>query len=137
MIGVNYMSVGYDYPLLAFFWSVFIVFFWIAWIVLVIRIFADIFGNEMSGVAKGLWAIFVLIVPFLGAFVYLIVRGDAMVRHDSHVAKEQDMAFDRYPRETPGPSSSADEIVKLAALREQGLVTDDEFARRKAKLLAE
>jgi len=132
------MTIGYDYPLLGFFWSVFIVFFWIAWIVLVIRIFADIFGrDDMSGVVKALWALFVLLVPFLGVFIYLIVHGGTMMRHDSQVAKAQDMAFDRPVRETSGPSSSADEIVKLAALKEQGLLTDDEFARRKAKLLAE
>src|SRR3954468_3347030 len=77
----EYMTLSYDYPLLGFFWSVLMVFIWIAWIVLVIRIFSDIARNpDMGGVAKALWALFVILAPFLGAFIYLIVHGAEMTK---------------------------------------------------------
>jgi Short C-terminal domain/Phospholipase_D-nuclease N-terminal len=129
------MTFGYDYPLLGFFWSVLMVFVLIAWIVLLIRVFADIFSNhEMGGGAKALWAIFVLIVPFLGVFIYLIVHGGAMASRHSQSMRDQDMAFDRY---TPDPASgsAADELAKMADLRDKGVLSEEEFSARKARLL--
>ena len=131
------MIVGYDYPLLGFFWSVLIIFLWVAWIFLLFRVFADIFRNhEMGGFAKAVWCIFVIIVPFLGVLIYLIVHGGDMGRRDIQQARAQQEAFNQYVRETAGTSSSsADELSKLAALKDQGLLTDAEFAAQKAKLL--
>jgi hypothetical protein len=130
------MTVGYDYPLLGFFWSFFMLFIWIAWILLLFRVFADIFRNhEMGGVAKALWSIFVLFAPFLGVFIYLIVHGRAMTGRDIQSAQARQAEFDNYVRETAGSSSAADEIGKLAALKDQGVITDAEFAAQKAKLL--
>jgi predicted PurR-regulated permease PerM len=129
------MTFGYDYPLLGFFWSVLMVFILIAWIVLLIRVFADIFSrHEMGGGAKALWAIFVLIVPFLGVFIYLIVYGSTMAQHHSQAMRDQDMAFDR-PVRDPNSGTTADEIAKMAALRDQGVLSEEEFAARKAQLL--
>ena len=130
---------AYDYPLLGFFWSMLILFIWIAWIFLLIRCFADIFRNhEMSGVTKAIWTIFVVIVPFLGVLIYLIVHGSDMGKRDLEQAQAQHDAFEAYVRQTAGTPSavaSADELTKLAALRDQGVLTDAEFAAQKAKLL--
>jgi len=132
------MIVGYDYPLLGFFWSVLIIFLWVAWIFLLFRVFADIFRNhQMGGFAKAVWCIFVIIVPFLGVLIYLIAHGGDMTKRDIQQAQAQQEAFSQYVRQTAGTgTSSADELSKLAALKDQGLLTDAEFAAQKAKLLA-
>jgi len=132
------MMFAYDYPLLGFFWSMLIIFLWIAWIFLLIRIFGDIFRNhEMSGIAKAFWSIFVIIVPFLGTLVYLIAHGSGMAKRDIKIAQDNQAAFDSYVRQTAGSgTSSADELTKLADLKNQGVITDAEFTAQKAKLLA-
>jgi predicted PurR-regulated permease PerM len=128
---------GYDYPLLGFFWSMLIFFLWVAFFMLLFRILVDIFRNhEMGGFAKALWVIFVIFLPFLGALVYIIAQGDSMAQRDLQSAKAQQDAFDGYVRQTAGTSSSADEIAKLAALKDKGTITDAEFAAQKAKILA-
>ena len=70
---------AYDYPLLGFFWTIFIVFLWFAWLMLLFRVIADLFRtHDMGGLSKALWALFVIVVPYLGVFIYLIVRGRSM-----------------------------------------------------------
>ena len=82
---------AYDYPLLGAFWTVFWIFIWVAWIMLLFRVFVDIFrSHDMGGWAKGLWAIFVILVPFLGVFVYLIARGGKMQQRDIENAQAQE-----------------------------------------------
>ena len=132
------MIVGYDYPILGFFWSVLILFLWIAWILLVFRIIADIFSSKrMGGGSKAFWLIFVVIVPFLGVFVYLIAHGGSMAQNELEAARDQQAAFDDYVRQTAGSGgSSADELAKLAKLKEQGVISEAEFATQKAKLLS-
>jgi hypothetical protein len=129
---------AYDYPLLGFFWSMMIFFLWIAWLMLLFRILADVFrSDDMGGFAKAIWLIFVIFLPFLGVFVYLIARGDGMAKRDLAQAQERQQAFDSYVREAAGSSTStADELAKLAGLHTQGLLTDEEFAAQKARLLA-
>jgi hypothetical protein len=129
---------AYDYPLLGFFWSMMIFFLWIAWLMLLFRILADVFrSDDMGGFAKAIWLIFVIFLPFLGVFVYLISRGDGMAKRDLARAQEQQQAFNSYVREAAGSSTStADELSKLAGLHTQGLLTDEEFAAQKARLLA-
>ena len=131
------MIVGYDYPILGFFWTMLFIFLWVAWIFLLIRIIADIFRNhEMSGIAKALWLIFVVIVPFLGVLLYVIIHSGDMAERDLQSMQRQQEQFDSYVRQTAGSStSSADELVKLAALKDQGVITDAEFAVQKAKIL--
>ena len=75
--------IAYDYPILGLFWTMMIFFLWVAWLMLLFRVFADIFrADDMGGFAKALWSIFVIIVPFLGVFLYLIVHGRAMGERD-------------------------------------------------------
>ena len=129
--------VGYDYPILGFFWSMLIFFLWFAWLILLFRIFADIFRQkEMGGLAKALWMIFVVILPFLGVLMYVIFHGSSMAQRDYQSAVDQQKAFDSYVKQTAGSTSSADELTKLAALKDQGVLTDAEFSAQKAKLLS-
>jgi hypothetical protein len=130
--------VGYDYPILGFFWSMLFIFLWVAWIFLLFRIHADIFRNhEMGGFAKALWLIFVVILPFLGVLIYVIVYSGDMAERDLKSMQKQQEQFDAYVRQTASSgASSADELTKLAALKNQGVITDAEFAAQKAKLLS-
>jgi hypothetical protein len=132
---------AYDYPILGFFWTAFIFFLWILWFMLLFRVLADIFRSaDLGGVAKTLWIIFVIFLPFLGIFVYVIARGNGMTQRSIDEARAQQASFDQYVRETASASgassTSADEIAKFAGLRDQGLITDEEFAAQKAKLLS-
>jgi len=137
--GASYSThmLAYDYPLLGLFWTMMIFFLWIAWLILLFRVFVDIFrSKDMGGFAKALWSIFVILVPFLGVFLYVIVHGKAMSERDVADAKQREAEFQAYVRETAGSTGSAEEIAKLADLREKGVITDEEFAAQKAKLLA-
>jgi Short C-terminal domain/Phospholipase_D-nuclease N-terminal len=128
--------IGYDYPLMGFFWSMLIFFLWFAWIMLLFRILADIFRNQtVGGFAKAMWVIFVVVLPFLGVLVYVIAQGDQMGQREYQSAEAQRQAFDGYVRETAGTPSTADELAKLAALKDKGIITDAEFAAQKAKIL--
>ena len=129
---------AYDYPLLNIIFTTIMLFLWIAWILLLVRVFADIFtSHDIGGFTKALWAIFVLLAPFLGVFVYLLVRGRSMVDRNIQSSREAQVAMDNYIRQTAGVSttSAADELAKLADLRDRGLIDDTEFAAQKSKLL--
>ena len=132
--------IAYDYPILGLFWTMLIFFLWFAWIMLLFRVFIDIFrSRDMGGFSKALWSIFVLLVPFLGVFIYLIVRGRSMADRDIEEAQEREQAFRSYVQQTAsagGGGGAADELTKLAQLKDQGIITDTEFAQQKAKLLA-
>jgi hypothetical protein len=128
---------GTAVPLLDLFFSMLWFFLFVVWIWLLISVYADIFrSDDLSGVRKALWVVFVLLLPYLGVLVYLIARGDSMHQRtaDRTAAAEQAMAS--YIRDVAAPTSAADEIAKLAQLRDQGALSEDEFAQQKAKLLA-
>ena len=129
---------AYDYPILGVFWTMLWFFLWIAWIVLLFRVIFDIFrSHDMGGLGKALWAIFVIVVPFLGVFVYLIARGHSMADRDVEQAQAQEAAFKSYVQDAAGSGGgTADELSKLADLKAQGVITDAEFEQQKAKLLA-
>jgi|ERR1022692_1082950 hypothetical protein len=128
-----------SYPLLNIFWTMFEFFVWIVWIYLLIMVFIDIFrSHDLSGWAKALWVIFVFLIPVIGVLVYLIARGGQMHERAEQRAVRQDEAIRRYMRRAgPDPSAtSADQLAKLADLRDRGVLTADEFEREKAKILA-
>jgi hypothetical protein len=129
---------AYDYPLLGVFWTMLWWFLWIAWIVLLFRVIGDIFrSRDIGGWAKALWTIFVVALPFLGVFAYVLARGDSMTDRDVEVAQAQQAAFRSYVQDAAGSDGgTADELSKLADLKSQGVITDAEFASQKAKLLA-
>lgn len=129
---------SYDYPLLGMFWTMLWFFLWVAWIVLLFRVIGDIFRNrEMGGWGKALWTIFVVVLPFLGVFVYLIAHGRSMTDRDIAQAQAQDEAFRSYVQDAAGSNGgTADELSKLSDLKARGVITDAEFEQQKAKVLA-
>jgi hypothetical protein len=128
---------AYTYPLLSIFWTMLEFFIFFLWIWLLIVIFGDIFrSRDMGGLAKALWVLFVIIVPYLGVLIYLIARGGKMHERAAAAAAQQQKAFDAYVKQTAGSSGgSADELAKLADLKAKGVLTDAEFEAQKAKLL--
>ncbi len=126
-------------PLLDLFWATLWFFLFFAWIWLVITIFGDIFrSRDLSGWAKALWTLFVVFIPWLGVLIYLIVRGKSMEDRSMQAAAEQEKATRQYVQTVASDdgASSADEIAKLAQLRNSGSLTQDEFDAQKAKILA-
>lgn len=126
-----------SYPLLDIFWSIFIFFLWLVWIWVVVMVFIDIFrSRDLSGWGKALWFLFVLLIPLVGVLVYLIARGSEMHERAARQAEQQDREFRAYVQDAAGPGSSADQLAKLADLRDRGVLSPQEFEREKAKLLA-
>jgi type VI protein secretion system component VasK len=118
------------------FWSMFWFFLFFIWIWLLIVVFGDIFRSpDLSGWGKALWTIFVILVPYFGVFVYVIVRGRKMQEHAMHQAQQQDAAMRHYVQNVTASGGTADEIARLADLREKGVISDAEFQQAKAKAL--
>ena len=127
---------AYDYPIMGVFWSMLYFFIFFIWIMLLFRVFADIFrSHDMGGFAKTLWILFVILLPFLGIFIYVIVRGRSMAERDMAQAKAQNEAFASYVQETAGAGGTATELAKLAQLKDSGVLTQAEFDAAKAKAL--
>jgi ABC-type multidrug transport system fused ATPase/permease subunit len=130
---------AYDYPLGGVFLSMLYFFLFFIWIWILITVFVDIFrSNDLNGWIKALWCVFVIVVPFLGVFVYLIARGGKMQERKIQEATQQKNAFDTYVREAAGSSGGdvASQLSTLANLKSQGVLTDAEFEAQKAKVLA-
>lgn len=126
------------YPLLDVFWTMLWFFLWIMWIFLLVRVIMDIFrSRDLGGWGKAGWTAFVIILPFLGVFVYLIARGKKMNERDVAEAQTQDRAFRSYVRDAVHENgSTAEEIRKLADLHDHGVISDAEFERGKEKVLS-
>lgn len=128
-----------NYPLLNLFLTMLYFFLFIAWIWLLIVVLGDIFRSaDMGGWAKAIWCIFIIVIPWLGVLVYLIARGGSMHERNRKDAEQAEAAFRQYVQQaagTPG-TSTADQLAKLAELKQSGVLTDAEFAAEKAKLLA-
>jgi membrane protein implicated in regulation of membrane protease activity len=131
------LASSYSYPLLGAFWTILEIFLWVLWIWVLIYVFIDIFrSHDLSGWARALWFLFVLFIPLIGVLVYLIARGDKMHERAVRQVQEQDREARQYIQEAAGAPSTADQLSKLADLRERGVITADEFEREKAKILA-
>jgi membrane protein implicated in regulation of membrane protease activity len=128
---------SYSYPLLGAFWTIFEIFLWVLWIWILIYVFIDIFrSRDLSGWGKALWFLFVLFIPLIGVLVYLIARGGKMHERAQQDARQQDQEFRAYVKDAAGSGSSADQLAKLADLRDRGVISAEEFEREKAKVLA-
>lgn len=129
-----------SYPLLDAFWTMLIFVGFFLWIWVAIYVFADIFrSRDMSGWAKALWVIAIFVLPLLGVLLYLIARGHKMQQHAMEDAAEQEKQTQEYIKSVAAngsATSSAEEISKLAALRDSGAISDAEFQQEKAKVLA-
>ena len=107
------------------------------WIYLLIVVFGDIFrSHDLGGWAKALWTIFVILVPYLGVFVYLIARGHKMQEHAVEAAQAQDAAMRQYVQQAAGTESAADQLAKLADLKAKGVIDDAEFERLKGQVVS-
>lgn len=126
-----------DYPLLNAFWTMMWVFLWIFWLFLVVRVSLDIFrSKEIGGWGKAGWLAVVVILPFIGVLLYLIVHGGAMDEPDTYYLNGTDDVLRSQPEHSAGSSTStADELSKLAKLHDSGVLTDEEFASQKAAVL--
>jgi hypothetical protein len=125
-----------NYPLLQVFLSMLYFFLFVIWIWIAIMVVVDIFrSHDLGGWGKAFWFLFVIVVPYLGVFVYLIARGGKMHERQVADASAQQKAFDDYVKQAAGAPDVATQLEKLASLRQQGVITEDEFAAQKAKLL--
>lgn len=117
-------------------WSIFLLFLLVAWIWVLISVVADIFrSQDMGGIAKALWVGFVIIIPWLGVLVYIIARGDRMQENAADAMARIEDARRDYIRSV-AQVSPADELAKLADLKEKGVLTEEEFAAQKSRILS-
>jgi hypothetical protein len=118
-------------------WSMLWFFLFFIWIWLLITVFADIFrSHDLGGGAKALWVLFVIFIPYLGVFVYLIARGHKMHDHAVEAAEAQDAAARAYIQQATGTTASpADELARIADLKERGVIDEAEFQKLKAKAI--
>ncbi|HEY9244122.1 MAG TPA: SHOCT domain-containing protein [Streptosporangiaceae bacterium] len=138
------LAVASNYPVLDIFWTIIEFFLWVIWIWILIMIFIDIFrSHDLSGWSKALWFLFVLFIPLIGVLCYLIVRGGSMHERSVRQARrEADAFYASYGRHAApeatdgGGGSTADQLAKLADLRDRGVLSQEEFDREKAKVLA-
>jgi len=128
---------AYTYPLLGAFWTMLEFFLFIIWIIILFRVIVDIFrSRDLGGGGKALWLILVIILPFVGVIIYLIARGKDMGERDVQEAQARDQQFRSYVQEAAGDGgSSADQLSKLADLKDRGVISDAEFEQQKAKIL--
>ena len=123
-------------PLLHVMLSILEVFLLVAWIWVVIAVISDVFrSDDLNGVAKALWVLGVIIVPWVGVLAYLFIRGDGMAERSALAAAEVEKVRRAYIQDVTGPST-ADELAKLVELRDKGVITEDELQVQKGKLLS-
>lgn len=127
-----------DYPLLDVFLTIFWFFAWGMWVFLVVWTVMLIFKRrDLSGWAKAGWVALVIFVPLLGVLAYLVARGGHLAGEQaSEYGGSQDEAYRAYARSEKRGRHSADELAKLADLRDRGVITDEEFQRGKVQLLS-
>jgi hypothetical protein len=132
------LVLAYDYPFLDVFWSILVFFVWVAWFLLLFRVIGDIFiRRDIGGGTKVLWIIFVIVLPFLGVFVYLVANNDGMTQRTIERAEAQRQQMDDYVRTTAGSAGgAAAEIDKAKQLLDSGAITQAEFEAIKQKALA-
>ena len=118
-------------------WTMFVFFVWILFFWLLFGVFGDLFSrHDLSGWAKAGWTVFVIILPFLGIFVYLISQGKGMGERAQQRAQAQQTQMDDYVRSVASSSSPTEEIAKGKQLLESGAITQAEFDQLKARALA-
>jgi len=131
------MFVASSYTFLDAFWTMLVFFVWVAWFMLLFRVIGDIFRrHDLSGFAKVLWLIFVIVLPFLGVFIYLIANNKGMTERNINRAQAQQQQLDAYVQSAAGSGGAATEIDKAKQLLDTGAITQSEFDAIKQKALA-
>ena len=130
------MVLAADYPFLDVLWTLIVFFLWISWLMLLFHVIGDVFRRrDASGGKKALWLIFLLFVPFLGVFVYLIADGDDMAQRQAERLTEAQRETDEYVRSVAGTSGAAGEIERAKGLLDSGAINQQEYDAIKAKAL--
>jgi hypothetical protein len=131
------MPIAADYPFLDIFWSMIIFFVWVTWIWMMILILSDVFRRrDLSGWGKAGWTFFLIVLPFLGALIYLIAQSDGMAERRAQDAQGQRAQMDDYVRSVAGSGGPAAEIDKAKQLLDSGAIDPAEYEALKAKALA-
>jgi hypothetical protein len=128
--------VAADYPFLDVLWTMILFFAFFIWIWLLITVFADVFRrHDIGGFSKALWIIFVIVLPYLGVLIYLIVEHQGMADRNVKQMQAQQEQFDSYVQNVAKSQSPADQIASAKALLDAGTITQAEFDSLKAKAL--
>ncbi|HEY7323784.1 MAG TPA: SHOCT domain-containing protein [Streptosporangiaceae bacterium] len=131
------LAASTGYPVLDVFWTMFEIFAFVVWFWLLFVVLTDVYrSRDLSGWAKAAWTIFVIFLPLIGILTYLIVRGRSMNQRAAQQAQQRDDAFRSYVQDAAGSPSSADQLAKLADLRQRGVISSAEFENEKSKVLA-
>ena len=126
-----------DYTFWDALWSLLVFFLWVAWFILLFHIVIDIFRRrDASGWKKAAWLVFILFVPFLGVFVYLILNSDDIAERNIAQARQDKAAVDEYVRSVASEGGAAAEIERAKKLLDSGAISQTEFDAIKAKALA-
>jgi len=133
---VDGMPIAADYPFLNILWTMIIFFCWVAWIWMLILILSDVFRRDESGWVKAGWCVFLIVLPFLGALIYLIANGKDMTARRVADAQVSQANFDDYVRKVAADGGSTGEIARAKELLDSGAITQQEFEALKAKALA-
>jgi len=133
------MLIASSYPFLDIVWTTVVIALWVIWFWILITVFSDLFRrHDIGGGAKVLWMIFVIIVPYFGVFVYLLVEHNGMVERNQKAVRQQQEQMDDYVRSVAakGGGDPSDQIAKAKKLLDEGTITQAEFDSIKAKALA-
>lgn len=131
------LAASTGYPVLDVFWTMFEIFAFVVWFWLLFVILTDVYrSRDMSGWGKAGWTIFVIFLPLIGVLTYLIIRGRSMNQRAAQQQQQQEDAFRSYVQDAAGSPSSADQLAKLADLRQRGVISSAEFETEKTKVLA-
>ena len=131
------VPVAADYPFLDVLWTMLVFFIWIAWFIILFRVLIDIFRrHDIGGGTKVIWILFVILLPFLGVFVYIITQSHHMAERDMQQEQASQAQFDDYVKYVEGGGGAASEIEKANALLSSGAITQAEFDEIKRKALA-
>ena len=131
------MIIAADYPFLNILWTMIIFFVWVVWIWMMIAILTDVFRrHDLSGWGKASWTLFLIVLPFLGALIYLTTQGEGMAHRSVRDAQGQREQMDEYVRSVAGNGGPAAEIDKAKQLLDSGAIDQGEYAAIKAKALA-
>jgi predicted PurR-regulated permease PerM len=126
-----------DYPFIDVFWSMLIFFFWVIWIWILITVFVDLFRrHDISGWAKAAWMVFVIVLPYLGVFIYIVTQGRHMTERRNAELQSASAQFDDHIRTVAGSATPADQIAQAKSLLDSGAIDQAEFDRLKARALA-
>ena len=126
-----------DYPFLDILWTMLVLFAWVIWFWLLIIVFGDLFSrHDISGWGKAGWIVLVVVLPYLGVFIYLISQGAQMAERRDKQSQAARSEFDDYVKNVAAPGGAAAEIDKAKQLLDSGAITQAEFDAIKAKALA-